>query len=77
MQQIDNSRSNSNDSQFLTSVNQCLASIAQQVSTDYDFASASRAFWRECAREQLKCSDPKARSFGLVHQWFDTCPRAW
>ena len=65
------------NSQFLTSVNSTLATVAQQVSTDYDFATAALAFWHECAREQLKCVDPKARSFGLVHQWFDTCPRNW
>lgn len=59
---------------FLDSVN----AICEKVSlAEMDSQLAHEMFFYECAKEQIKKHDPKARSYGIVHQLIDTDPRNW
>ncbi len=59
---------------FLDSVN----AICEKVSlAEMDSQMAHEMFFYECAREQIKKHNPKAHSYGLVHQLIDTDPRKW
>lgn len=60
--------------QFLADVNRACNVLAQSVEDDED---ARARFWVECTHEQIKRVDPRARSYGIVHQLIATDPRMW
>lgn len=61
-------------SEFLIAVNAVCCQVAFTVKDDR--AEHTMFMW-ECAKQQLRKHDPKARSYGVVAQLVDTNPRAW